>query len=125
MKGAEHAKLFKTGQYGKLYIVSGEHARGKTLHVQILPSGEVAIPNGSGNLCLNKNAIEVYGVITGNPGWSEQYGWLHQGKWQKDFEKLVKKAELEEARKLKKNIAAIEKAEREKKLRDKKLLSKY
>lgn len=93
MKGArEYAGLFKTGQYDKLYIVSGCHARGKMFRIQILPKGVKAIPNGNGNLCLNKDALEVYGVLGGNIGWTEYYGWLHEGKWQDDFKKLVSKA---------------------------------
>lgn len=99
MRGArEYSDLFKTGQYGKLYITVGSHARGSTFHIQVLPAGEKAIPNGKGNLCTNKNAVEVYGVEGGNPGWTESYGWLHRGKWIEDFEKLVeqKKAEREE-----------------------------
>src|ERR1700728_4345741 len=90
MKGAiEYANLFKTGQYGRLYITSGSHARGATFRIQVLPKGEKAIPNGSQNTCLNKEAIEVYGVISGQLGWTEVYGWLHYGKWQDDFHKLV------------------------------------
>ena len=63
MKGTEKAHLFKTGQYGRLYITSGSHARGNTLRIQVLPEGEIAIPNGSGNTCLNKDAVIVYDVI--------------------------------------------------------------
>ena len=97
MKGArEYANLFETGQVGRLYLVSGEHARGKTFHIQVLPEGEQAIPNGCNNLCLNTDAIEVYGIIGGQTGWTETYGWLHKGKWQEDFLTLVvKKKQLE------------------------------
>ena len=92
MKGArEFATLFRTGQHGKLYITSGEHARGKTFRIQVLPVGEEAIPNGSNNLCLNDNAVTVYGVVSGNPGWTESYGWIHNGPWEDDFAELVKK----------------------------------
>jgi len=92
MQGAkEYARLFNTGQYGKLYIVSGSHARGSTFRIQILPEGEEAMPNGDNNLCLNNNAVEVYGIVAGHPGWTERYGWLEIGKWMQDFEKLVKK----------------------------------
>lgn len=97
MKGAnEYYDLFKTGQYGRLYFCTREHARGKTFNIFILPDGEQAKPNGD-NAPLNSNAVEVYGVISGNPGWTEKYGWLHKGKWQDDFEALVedKKNELE------------------------------
>lgn len=93
MKGArEFAKLFETGQYGKLYITSGSHAMGRTFYIQTLPDGEKAIPNGSNNTCINKNAVEVYGVTGGNQGRTEKYGWLHKGKWKDDFMVLVKKA---------------------------------
>jgi len=75
MKGAkEYAHLFKTGQYGKLYLVSSSHARGTTFHIQVLPAGEKAKSNGEHSLCLNANAVEVYGVVGGNPGWTEEYG---------------------------------------------------
>lgn len=91
MKGArEYAKLFKTGQYGKLYIVSSSHARGYTFRIQVLPEGEIAISNGNPNNCLNSDAVEVYAVIEGNTGWTESYGWLFEGKWQEDFYKLVR-----------------------------------
>jgi len=90
MKGTEkYAHLFKTGQYGRFYIVSGHHARGNTFHIQLLPDGEQAIPNGSNNLCTNKDAVEIYGITGGQPGWTETYGWLHKGKWIEDFQKLA------------------------------------
>jgi len=61
----------------------------KTFEIQLLPDGESAIPNGSNNLCLNDNAVLIYGVISGQPGWTESYGWLYEGKWMEDFYKLV------------------------------------
>lgn len=102
MKGArEYASLFKTGQYGRLYITSGSHARGKTFRIQVLPKGTEAEGNGANNKCLNKDAVEVYGVVGGNPGWTENYGWLHEGPWQDDFYALVeqRKAETEQRNK--------------------------
>lgn len=39
-------------------------------------------------------AVEVYGIISGNPGWTEEYGWLRKGPWVKDFELLVKSGQL-------------------------------
>lgn len=96
MNGARnYAKLFKTGQYGKLYITSGSHARGYTFRIQVLPDGEKAIPNGSQNTCINNNAVEVYGVVSGNQGWTESYDWLHKGQWCEDFQKLVDEREKE------------------------------
>lgn len=125
MKGAEHAKLFKTGQYGRLYITSGSHARGNTLRIQVLPKGEKAIPNGNPNMCLNKDAIEVYGVVSGNPGWTEVYGWLHEGKWQDDFYNLVAEKEAEvKAKELEQKDYVEFLAQKELK-RTEKLLSNY
>lgn len=92
MKGARHyAQLFETGQYGRLYITSGSHARGLTFRIQVLPQGEQAKGNGRNNLCLNPDAVEVYGIISGNPGWTEEYGWKYRGPWIEDFQDLVVK----------------------------------
>lgn len=91
MKGAdEYARIFETGQCGRFYFVSSSHARGATFNIYILPEGEKAI--GNANSPLNNNAVEVYGIIRGNDGWSEEYGWLHKGKWVGDFLKLAKRA---------------------------------
>ncbi len=126
MKGArEYAKYFCTGQYGRLYITSGYHARGKTFHIQVLPEGEEAISNGSNNLCLNENAVEVYGIIGGNPGWTEAYGWLHQGKWQADFYELLEQKKQEKEKEMAQNEKLKkQKIEAEQK-RKTALLSKY
>lgn len=92
MQGADDfADLFKTSQHGRLYIVSSAHARGKTFRVFVLPEGEEARGNGPANAPLNKDAVEVYGIVGGNPGWGEYYGWLHKGPWQEDLNVLVEK----------------------------------
>ena len=93
MKGArEYAELFISGQYGRLYLESREHARGKTFRVFVLPYSEPRFFD-------EKNAVEVYGIIGGQPGWTEEYGWLHHGPWVADFEKIVeaRRAEIAEA----------------------------
>jgi hypothetical protein len=82
----EYARLFKTQQRGRLYLLSGSHARGKTFNIYVLPKGEVINNNSTP---LNKDAVEVYGIIGGQPGWSETYGWLHNGPWQDDFIEMV------------------------------------
>ena len=126
MKGArEYSQLFKTGQYGRLYITSSSHARGNTFRIQVLPKGEEALPNGGNNVCLNKDAVEVYGIIGGNPGWTEFYGWKHEGPWKSDFDAMVlqRKSEIETER----NVQAISLAESEKELlnREHELLASY
>lgn len=89
MQGAnEYATIFSTGQYGRLYLSSHYHARGKTFHIYVLPEGEAALPNGP-NRPLNNDAVEVYGITGGRPGWTEAYGWLYRGKWEQDFAALV------------------------------------
>ena len=85
----EYAKLFETGQYGRLYLVSGEHARGRTFRIYVLPEGETARPNDRNNPPLNADAVEVYGITGGQPGWDETYGWLHHGRWEQDFADMV------------------------------------
>jgi hypothetical protein len=108
----EYARIFKTGQHGKIFIISGSHARGETFHIWILPSDEPI----KGMPWTVKNAVEVYGITGGQPGWTETYGWLYKGKWQQDFAELLEKrkheieqakAELELAR-LEKEKAATE-----------------
>jgi len=89
MKGArEYAKLFKeSGQYGKLWIEVGHHARGYTFKIYVLPEGLIIKDNGIWNY---EDVVEVYGVISGTPGWTETYGWKYEGKWVDDFEAIVK-----------------------------------
>lgn len=90
MVGANfYANIFKSGQHGRLYFQVGEHARGKTFQIYVLPEGEAAIAPYPFNPPHNPNAVEVYGIVSGQPGWTEVYGWLHQGPWVKDFELLV------------------------------------
>lgn len=125
MQGArEYASLFQTGQYGKLYISSHYHARGKTFRIYVLPADVKAIPNGP-NGPLNKDAVEVYGVTGGHPGWTETYGWLHEGKWQDDFNLLVTQKIFEENERNALRAIEIKKAEEELENKKKQLLQQY
>lgn len=86
MQGArEYAQLFTTGQYGRLFICSSSHARGREFNIWVLPEGE-QVPKGS---YPSSAAVKVYGPVGGQLGWTEWYGWLHKGPWQDDFERLV------------------------------------
>lgn len=91
MKGAdEYAQLFTEAiQIDRLYLLPGEHARGKTFRIFVLPEGEKVIENGGINAPLNKDAVEVYGITGGQPGWTETYGWLHDGEWRRDFMRMA------------------------------------
>ncbi len=125
MQGArEYAGLISTGQYGRLYISSHYHARGKTFRIFVLPKDTEAIPNGP-NAPLNKDAVEVYGVISGNRGWSEVYGWLHKGRWQQDFEKLVAEKVFEKNEKNALRELELKKAAEELENKKKQLLQQY
>lgn len=95
MTGArEYAPLFPEGKYGRLYIDSGRHARGYYFHIWVMPEGLNNFERGK--------CVEVYGIRGGHPGWTEWYGWLHQGKWVQDFEEMVVKRvdEIQEAKKI-------------------------
>ena len=126
MKGARrYAELFETGQYERLYFVSTHHPLGKSFRIYVLPEGEKAKPNGTTNPPLNSDAIEVYGALDGESGWNAEYGWLHIGKWQEDFYKLVEEAK-ERIRKAEESIIEEQKnEERKKKEKIQKLLATY
>ncbi len=94
MQGArEYATMFSSGQHGRLYLTSGQHARGKEFHIWVLPSDEKV----AGMPWIVSGAVEVYGITGGQPGWTETYGWLHRGKWEQDFAALVeaRRAEID------------------------------
>lgn len=92
MRGAEEfAKLFETGQYGRLYLVSGNTARGAGFRVFVLPAGERALPNGPCAAPLNRDAVEVH-EIDAKPSAPVRSGWrggMNLGNWQQDFAALV------------------------------------
>ena len=113
MNGArEYADLVGSRKYNKLQTVASHHARGKTFHVYIL--------NDAG-----EQTVEVYGVIGGNPGWTEEYGWLHLGKWVTDFNDLVESLMLEKMEKERINQATTQEADDARKLRLQTLLKEY
>lgn len=124
MKGArEYAHLFKRGitQYGRLLICMSDHARGYTLNVWVLKEGVERL----GTYPSESEGVEVYGVISGQPGWTESYGWLHQGPWEEDFAKLVRSLQLEKDARDTQNQAMHAESERLRKESQKQLLSTY
>ena len=122
MNGArEYATMFSTGQHGRLFLVCGEHARGKTFYIWVLPTDTAT----EGSPRSVKDAVEVYGITGGHPGWTETYGWLHRGKWEQDFAAMVKKRRAEiaaERNRREYNKATTAQAERQRKTS---LLAKY
>jgi len=105
MRGArEFCRYFKSGQYGRLYIVKGYHARGSTFGIWVLEKG-YDIGTGNGGYPDINRSVKVYGVVSGQIGWTEAYGWLEDGPWKEDFYKLLdEKKEQYKARKEKTRI---------------------
>lgn len=83
------AKLFETGQYGRLYIVSGYPARGTTFRVFVLPPGERALPSGPLEAPLNRDAVEVHEIADESPGRAGTCSEAPSPNWRQDFAGLV------------------------------------
>lgn len=123
MKGAnEYAEIFGREQHGRLFLYSHSHARGYTFQIWVLPEG-ITVSNDAPWTC--KDAVEVYGVIGGNPGWSEEYGWLHKGKWQNDFQSIVARRKKEIAIEQEQSQQLKKENEQEEKNRIVELLESY
>ena len=92
MKGAdEYYDLFRgeSEQIGRLYFQLHTHARGKCFEVFLLPKG-VDREADKGKLYGGyPPMVELYGVISGQRGWTECYGWLREGPWVEDFDKIM------------------------------------
>ena len=117
--------LFSTGQYGRFYVVSNWD-RDPRFRIQILPEGEVAKPNGKSNLCLNSDAVLVYGHVANEIGnGKKDTDWIYKGKWVDDFGRMVvqARAKIEEDRTVAQSLA-LEKQRLENE-RIQKLLSQY
>ena len=111
MKGAtEYKGLFKRGltQHGKLLISYGDHARGETMMISVIPCGTVItdLPEHERHVTPR---VKVYDVISGQRGWTEVYGWIESGPWVDDFNALVDSLRAE---KEKRESAHNEEAER-------------
>ena len=127
MNGArEYCKLFrKAQQIGRLYMIPSHHARGKTFRIYVLPEGEKVIENGGINPPCNVDAVEVYGVIGGQRGWSESYGWLHRGPWQADFFSMCDTLRAEALKKNKEHTEALVDRKKAQEDKEQDLLSTY
>ena len=126
MQGArEFIGLFRSGQYGRLYIAMGKHARGHTLRIWVLPEGATTNEKTDWNAPSIPDIVEVYGIVSGQPGWTESYGWIHNGPWADDFAALVaqRKDQLAWEAQRRKEIQA--RRESESAARDAVLLSSY
>lgn len=78
------ARCFRNGN---VLYVTASHARGETFYIYLIDPD-------------NNNLFEVYGITSGNPGWTEIYGWKYKGTWVKPI--------LQYLRSLEKEIAAYD-----------------
>lgn len=81
-----------------LYALS-DHARGKCFRICLVKDNTLV----DKELVSKDNCLEVYGVIGGNLGWTEEYGWLKKGTWVtpilkylRDLEKAIEKHDEEQ-----------------------------
>ena len=122
----EYCEVFKKAeQIGRLYVLPSGHARGSTFHIYVLPEGLKLTDDNFFKMNLDNDIVEVYGIISGEPGWTETYGWIHEGKWQTDFEEIYQKRlkELEEEKAKLKALKKSKEAENEKRIKS--LLDTY
>jgi hypothetical protein len=63
--------------YNNFVFVTSSHARGKCLHIFLIDK------QYQDDEEIKSNAFEVFGIVGGQPGWTEEYNWLHEphGKW--------------------------------------------
>lgn len=72
------APLFESQCFGPLYIVSGRHARGRTFYAYLLDPGQTLKPSPYGGNNRHpdlRDDQEIFGIVRGQPGWTEEYGW--------------------------------------------------
>ena len=123
MKGADdYCDVFKSGeQFGRLYVYPSSHARGRTFAIYLLPEGAVVDDRP---WCI-KDHVEVYGMVSGQRGWTESYGWIHRGEWVSDFEKILadRIAQIEKSNAERKKTVEQQEVEAEDKLSS--LLNSY
>jgi len=60
---------------GNIIYVTSSHARGECFHIYLIEDTNYTDEQ------IRNNAFEVYGIIGGQPGWTEEYGWLREGAW--------------------------------------------
>lgn len=127
MMGADdYCAVFReTEQFGKILLVPSSHARGATFNIYILADGIEYNRKTCESPQYRKDSVEVYGILGGEPGWTEYYGWLHQGKWVKDFRDIYikRKCKIEQDN-INRSKKAKEREEKEKEIK-KYLLDNY
>ena len=88
----EGYRMLQTGQYGRLYITNGSHARGDVFHVYVLPHGAAAKYAGDLNPPAGIDSVKVYGEVGEDYRHDATFGWIHEGPWQEDLRRLAEAA---------------------------------
>lgn len=106
-----HSASFNTQQYGPLYIVAGSHARGRTFHAYLLDPGQkvpasLYEPNNKHQDVAEHQ--QIYGVINGIPGWTEEYGWIKNHPAVQDGSATKMLVQLVEANQMGKDIGMLD-----------------
>jgi len=65
---------------GNIIYALSDHARGKCFRVFLVENIHGLTDK---ELINSSNRFEVYGVLGGQNGWTEYYGWKHEGNWVK------------------------------------------
>ncbi|MCP4159842.1 MAG: hypothetical protein GY760_07200 [Deltaproteobacteria bacterium] len=127
MRGAdEYCSVFrKTEQFGKILIVPSSHARGCTFSIYILADGIKYDSEKCNTPHYRDESVEVYGMLGGQRGWTEYYGWIHKGKWCEDFEDIYKKRKSKIEQDNINRLERIKEKEKEEKELKKSLLDNY
>ncbi|PHE64431.1 hypothetical protein COF68_06230 [Bacillus toyonensis] len=75
--------------HGNVVFVTSTHARGECFQMFLVED-----PHASDERIKNE-ALEVYGVVSGNPGWTEVYDWIHKGEWVEFIENYLRRLETQ------------------------------
>jgi len=63
---------------GNIIYALSDHARGKCFRIFLVEHTHGLTDK---ELVNSNNRFEVYGVLGGQNGWTEYYGWIHKGNW--------------------------------------------
>lgn len=84
-------KLYDKSVHGCIYYGNhtvfefDQHARGRTLNIYIIKNEDVLRDNG----LYYCDSLKVYGMVSGQCGWDEKYGWIVEGIWCKYINNIL------------------------------------
>lgn len=87
-------KLYDKSTHGYIYYGNhtvfnfDAHARGKTLDIYLVKNEDVLKENG----LYYCDSLKVYGMVSGQCGWTEKYGWIEEGSWCKYINGILEKS---------------------------------